>query len=100
MNSLSPGTRNAHSQVRISLIGHSMHYYWTRPYSCCLVARSCLTLCDPTDCSTLVQPVLHHLPKFAQVHVYCIGDAIQPSHPQTPSSPSVLNLSQLQGLFQ
>ena len=39
------------------------------------------------------------LPKFAQVHVHCIGDAIQPSHPLTPSSPA-LNLSQHQGLFQ
>ena len=93
MNSLSPGTRNAHSQVRISLIGHSMSYYWTRPCWCCLFARLCPTLCDPTDRSTLVLPVLHHLPKFAQVHVHCIGDAIQPSHPYTPSSPSVLNLS-------
>jgi len=25
--------------------------------------------------------VPHHLPKFAQVHVHCISDAIQPSHP-------------------
>ena len=37
-------------------------------------------------------PCPHHLPKFAQVHVHCLGDAIQPSHPLTPS-PSVLNLS-------
>ena len=44
-------------------------------------------------------PVPHHLLKFAQVHVHCIGDAIQPS-PLTPSSPSALNLSQHQGLFQ
>ena len=35
-----------------------------------------------------------HLPNFAQVHVHCIGDAIQPSHPLMPSSPSVLNFSQ------
>ena len=28
--------------------------------------------------------VPHHLPKFAQVHVYCIGNAIQLSHPLTP----------------
>ena len=28
--------------------------------------------------------VLHHLPKFAQVHVYCIGNAIRLSHPLTP----------------
>ena len=37
--------------------------------------------------------------KFAQVHVQCIGDGIQQSHPLTPS-PSALNLSQHQGLFQ
>ena len=36
-------------------------------------------------------------PKFAQVHVHYISDAIQASHPLTPSSPSALNLSQLQG---
>ena len=42
----------------------------------------------------------HHLLKFAQVHVHCIGDAIQPSRPLTPSSPPVLNLSQYQGLSQ
>ena len=45
-------------------------------------------------------PVPHHLPKCAQVHVHCISNAIQPSHPLTPSSPSALNLSQHEGLFQ
>ena len=45
-------------------------------------------------------PVPHHLPEFAQVHVHCIDDAIQPSHPLTPSSPSALDLFQHQGLFQ
>ena len=58
-----------------------------------------LILWDSMACSTLGLPVLHHLPEFAQVHVHCISDAIQPSHPLTPSSP-VLNLSQHQGLFQ
>ena len=33
---------------------------------CCLVARSCLILCDPMDCSTPGFPVLHYLPEFAQ----------------------------------
>ena len=42
-------------------------------------------------------PVLHHLPKLAQVRVHCIGDAIQPSHPLMPSSP-VFSLSQHEGL--
>ena len=38
--------------------------------SCCSVAKSCLTLCSPVDCSTPGFPVLHHLPKFAQTHVH------------------------------
>ena len=38
--------------------------------------------------------------KHAKVYVPCISDAIQPSHPLTPSSPSAPNLSQHQGLHQ
>ena len=63
------------------------------------VAQSCPALCNPMACSTPGLCVPHHFPEFAQVHMHCIGDAIQPSHPLTPSSPS-LNLSQHQGLFQ
>ena len=66
---------------------------------CCSVPQSCLTLCHPMDGSTPGLPVPHHVPEFAQVHVHCISDAIQPSHPLT-SSPSALSLSQHQGLFQ
>ena len=36
------------------------------------------------DCSKPGLPVPHHLPKFAQVHVHCISDAVQPSHPLMP----------------
>ena len=57
-------------------------------------------LCDPIDCSRPGLPAPHHLLKFAQVHVHCISDAIQSSHPLMPFSPSALNLSQHQGLFQ
>ena len=67
---------------------------------CCSVAQSYLTLCDPMDCSTLGLPIPHHLPNFAQVHVHCIGDAIQAPHLLMPSSPSALSLSQHQELFQ
>ena len=42
---------------------------------------SCLTLCEPMDCSIPSSFVLQSLPESAQVHVYCAGDAIQPSHP-------------------
>ena len=68
--------------------------------TCCSVAQSCPTLRSPMDCGMPGLPVPHHLLKFAQVYGHCITDAIQPSHPLTPSSPSALNLSQYQGLFQ
>ena len=45
-------------------------------------------------------PVLHYLPEFAQTHVHCISDAIQPTHPLLAPSPPAFNLSQHQGLFQ
>ena len=51
------------------------------------VAQSCLTLCDPMDCSTAGLPVHHKLPELAQAHVRWDGDAIQPSHPVIPFSP-------------
>ena len=66
---------------------------------CCSVAKSCPTLCDPMDHSMPALTVSHHLPELPWVHVHCIGDAIQPSHPLSPSSPA-LNLYQYQGLFQ
>ena len=39
------------------------------------VAQSCLTLCDPMNCSTLGLPVHHQLPEFTQTHVHRVGDA-------------------------
>ena len=42
--------------------------------SCCLVAKSCLTLRDPMSCST--PSFLYCLPGFAQTHVHWVGDAI------------------------
>ena len=44
-------------------------------------------------------PVLHHLPEFAETHIYWVSDAIQPSHPLLSPSPSAFNLSQHQGLL-
>ena len=52
------------------------------------------------DCSTPGFPVLHYLPEFDQIHVHWVHDAIQPSYTLSPSSPSVLSLSQHQDLFQ
>ena len=68
--------------------------------SCCSVAKLCPTLCDPMDFSTPSFPVLHHLPESAQTHVHWVSDAIQPSHPLSPSSPFALSLAQHQGFSQ
>ena len=37
---------------------------------CCSVAKSCLTCCDPMDCSMPGFAVPHSLPEFAQVHIH------------------------------
>ena len=52
------------------------------------------------DCSTSGLPVHDRPPELAQIHVYWVGDAIQPSHPLPSLSPPAFNLSQHQGLFQ
>ena len=64
----------------------------------CFMAQSCLTLCDPMDCSMPGLPVHHQLPEFTQTHAHWVSDAIQPSHPLSSPSPPAFNLSQ-QGLF-
>ena len=64
------------------------------------VPQSCLTLCDPIDCSRPGFPVHHQLPEPTQTHVHRVSDATQPSHPLLSPSPPALNLSQHQGLFQ
>ena len=50
--------------------------------TCCSVAHSCSTLCNPKDCSMPGFPVLHYLPKSA--HIHWVNDDIQPSHPLSP----------------
>ena len=63
------------------------------------VAQSCLTLCNPMDCSTLGFTVHHRLLEPAQTHVHRVSDAIQPSHTLSSPSPPAFNISQHQGLF-
>ena len=68
-------------------------------FSSIQVTQSCLTLCDPMDCSVPGLPVHYQLPEFMQTYVHWVGNAIQPSHPLSSPSPAVLNLSHHQGLF-
>ena len=62
---------------------------------CCSVAQSCPAVCNPTDCSMPVFPVLLYLLKFAQT-VHWVGDAIQVSLSLLPPSPPAFNPSQHQ----
>ena len=51
------------------------------------VSQSCLTLCDPKNCSTPGLPVHHQLPESTQTHVHWVDEAIQPSHALFSSCP-------------
>ena len=64
------------------------------------VAQSCLTLCNPMNCSTPGLPVHHQCPESTQTHVHRVGDAIQPSKILSSTSLPTPNPSQHQGLFQ
>ena len=63
------------------------------------VAPSCLTLCDPMDCSTPGFPVRHQLLELAQTHVHHVGNAIHPSHPLSSPSPPAFKLSHSTRVF-
>ena len=60
------------------------HLHNLRCICCCLVAKSCLTLCDPMDCSILGFTVLHYLLELAQTYVLWVDYAIRPSYPLSP----------------
>ena len=63
-----------------------------------LVTQSCLTLCDPMNCSTPGVPVHHQIPELTQIHVHRVSDTIQSSHPLLSPSPPAPKPSQHQSL--
>jgi len=73
--------------------------HWYIRFQFSSVAQSCLTPCNPMDCSMPGFTVHHQLPEFTETHIHCIGDAIQPSHPLLSPCPA-FNLSQHQGFSQ
>ena len=63
--------------VRSPLRVPAVYFYLIRKGCCCCsVAKSCLSLCDPMDCSMPGLPVPHRLPELALVSVHEVGDAI------------------------
>ena len=87
-------------RTRASVLAKSVFVVTLLKYCCCSVAKLCLTLCDPMDCSIPGFPVLHYLLEFAQTCVHWVSDVLQPSHTLPPPSPPAFSLSQHQGLFQ
>ena len=72
------------------------------------VAQSCLTFCNPMDCSRPGFPVLHHLPELAQTHELMSIELVMPSNhlilchplPLLPSTfPSIRGFSKESGLY-
>ena len=47
----------------------------------CLVAYSCLNLCDPIDCSTPSFPILHHFPEHVQTELVIPSNHLILCHP-------------------
>ena len=88
------------NQGAIRFCGNRDIHQWNRKefVTCCSVYKSCPTLCDPMDCCMSGFSVLHHLPKFDEIHVHWIGD-LTISSSATPFS-FCLSVSQHQGLFQ
>ena len=70
-------------------------YIWKCSIKFSSVAQSCLTLCDPMNCSTPGFPVHHQLPEVAQTHIHWVGDAIQPSHQLLSPCPRAFSLSSI-----
>ena len=70
-----------------SLQVYTGYFINTSNMCCCSATMSCPALCNPTDCSKSDFPVLHYLSELAQTHVCWVGDAIQQSHPLSPSPP-------------
>ena len=82
--------------------GHRVRHYWETDLKWWLVILSifsytfsfqfhsvtqwCATLCVPMDYSMPGFAVYHQLPELAQIHVHCVSDAIQKSHPLLFSS--------------
>ena len=71
-----------------------------RYYSCCSVAKSCLSLCDPMRCSTPGFSVLHYLPEFAQIYFHWVMKLCNHFILCCPLLHFDFNLPPYQGLFQ
>ena len=64
-----PPFKNQDSEIHSGYLEH-IQKTLVKAQWCCSVAQSCLTLCDPMDCSMPGFIVLRYLPELAQTHVH------------------------------
>ena len=64
-----PSKASRESEQDFGIVVFSFSFYY-----CCSAAV--MSLCDPVDCSPPGFTVLHCLPKFAQIHIHWVDDAI------------------------
>ena len=82
IHKVTPIKLSADFSTEILQFRREWHLKWWKFSS--VQALSCVWLCNPMDCSTWGLPVHHQLPELVQMHIYQVGDAIQPSHPICP----------------
>ena len=63
-------------KVDMTITGTSQQFFYQSDVCWCSIAKSCLTLCDPMNCSMPGSSVLYYLLEFAQIHVHWINDSI------------------------
>ena len=78
-------------------LGPGFRFLSSRNIYCCSVAQSCLTPCDPMECSTPDFTVSQSLLKLMSIELVMPSNHLVLYH---PLSPPALNLSQHQVLFQ
>ena len=71
---------------------YKMEFYLAVQFSS--VTQSCLTLCNPMNCSTPGLPVHHQLLEFTQTHIHRVDDAISSSVIPFSSCPQSLPASE------
>ena len=77
----------------VSLKKKKTIFFHSHGKRCCSVAKSCLTLWDPTDCCTPGFSVLHYLPDFAQllsIESVMLSNRLILSSPSSPADITML----------
>ena len=91
-------TWGAYLRCSLLMVTYSDHF---EKYLLCFpVAKSCPTLCNRVDCSRPDSSAFLYRPKFVQIHIHWVGDAMKPSHPLSYPFPLAFNLFLHQSLFQ